>query len=66
MSKAAKQRFCPAGQRSISPAECGEFRGSRYACPADCLYSPLATANYGMLLALEKGVDDACMARVGN
>jgi hypothetical protein len=66
MSKAAKQRFCPAGQRSISPAECGEFRGSRYACPAGCLYSPLATANYGMLLALEKGVDDACMARVGN
>jgi len=66
MSKAAKERFCPAEQRRISPAECGEFRGSRYACPAGCLYSPLASANYEMLLALEEGLDQACMARVRN
>lgn len=57
MSKAAKHRFCPAVQRKISAAECGENRGSRYACPADCLHSPLASANYILMLELENEAD---------
>jgi hypothetical protein len=57
MSKAAKHRFCPAVKHEISPAECGENRGSRYACPSDCLYSPLASANYELLLEVEDEVD---------
>ncbi|HZM03135.1 MAG TPA: hypothetical protein VFC44_08925 [Candidatus Saccharimonadales bacterium] len=57
MSKAAKHRFCPAVQREISAAECGQNRGSRYACPSACLYSPLAPANYSLLLELESEVD---------
>jgi hypothetical protein len=57
MSKTAKQRFCPAVRRQISSAECGENRGSRYACPSDCLFSPLACANYELLLELESEVD---------
>src|ERR1700683_2975953 len=57
MSKIAKHRFCPAIQRQISSAECGENRGSRYACPSDCLFSLLAGANYDLLLELENEVD---------
>ena len=62
MSKYSKKRSCPAVGRDISTAECGENRGSRYACPAHCVYSPLAPANYLQLLELEDGVDHKCMA----
>jgi hypothetical protein len=57
MSKVAKRRFCPAVQREISSAECGENRGSRYACPPECSFSPVAPANYIQLLELEETVD---------
>lgn len=57
MSKAGKRRFCPAVQREISPAECGDNRGSRYACPAECAFNPFAPANYTDFLELEKNVD---------
>jgi len=57
MSKSAKRRFCPVVGREIFSAECGENRGSRYACPADCPYSPFAPANYDQLLDLEELVD---------
>lgn len=61
MSKASKRRQCPAVKREITAAECGENRGSRYECPADCAYSLLAPANYVQLLELEGAVDKKCM-----
>lgn len=57
MSKSGKRRPCPAVGHEISSAECGEHRGSKYACPAECGFSPLAPANYGQLLELESAVD---------
>ncbi|MBI4663989.1 MAG: hypothetical protein HY735_34765 [Verrucomicrobia bacterium] len=57
MSKISKQRECPAAGHRITAAECGENRGSRYACPAECSYFPFAPANYEALLALEAQVD---------
>lgn len=53
MSKATQQRFCPAVQREISSAECGENRQSKYACPADCEFNPFAPQNYDTYFELE-------------
>ncbi|MHB8519895.1 MAG: hypothetical protein ACYDH9_03965 [Limisphaerales bacterium] len=53
MSKAAKRRTCPAAGREISAAECGENRGSQYACPADCPHNPFAPASYDALLEID-------------
>lgn len=53
MSKATQQRFCPAVQRQISAAECGENRQSKYACPADCGFNPFAPQNYDQYFELE-------------
>lgn len=64
MSKASKKRFCPAEQREMSSAECGEGRGSRFACPAECAFSPFASANYRQLLELEEQVDKLCLDRL--
>ena len=64
MSKLANRRLCPAVQREITSAECGENRGSRYACPANCSFSPLASANYSQLLALEQPLDNQCLQRL--
>ncbi len=64
MSKSAKRRSCPAIQREITSAECGENRGSRYACPANCSFSPLASDNYSQLLALEQALDNQCLQRL--
>lgn len=61
MSKASKKRFCPAEKREMSSAECGEGRGSRFACPADCSFSPFASGNYSQLLELEEQVDKQCL-----
>ena len=61
MSKYSKRRACPAAGRDISTAECGEKRGSQYACPVDCAYSPLAPANYLQLLEIEDSLDHKCM-----
>ncbi len=61
MSKASKKRACPAVGRTITSAECGENRVSRYACPADCPYLPFAPKNYSQLLELETRVDKESM-----
>lgn len=61
MSKYSKKRPCPAAGHEISTADCGEGRGSRYACPADCPHSPWAPFNYLQLLELEDGLDRKCM-----
>ena len=53
MSKASKWRSCPALSRDISPADCGEQRQSRLACPVDCPHNPFAPANYSQLLEME-------------
>ncbi len=64
MSKASKKRACPVVGQAITNAECGENRGSKYACPADCQHSLLASANYSHLLELEEAVDRASMERL--
>ena len=64
MSKASKKRACPAVRHEITPAECGEGRGRKYACPAHCLFSPFAPANYTQLLELEAAVDKESLARL--
>lgn len=48
----------------MSSAECGEGRSSRFACPADCAFSPFASANYRQLLELEEQVDRLCLDRL--
>ncbi len=53
-----KQRDCPAVGRTISAAECGENRASRYVCPADCPHNPWNPAHYEQSLAIE----DAALA----
>jgi len=64
MSKASKQRPCPALGRSISPADCGEQRQSRLACPADCAHNPFGPANYPQLLEIENRLDTKCMEQL--
>lgn len=56
--------MCPVVGHEISSAECGEGRGSRFACPADCAFSPLASANYSQLLELEAELDKLSLARL--
>lgn len=57
MGRASKNRACPAAGHPITPAECGEGRGSRFACPADCRFNPFAPANYSQLLQIEQELD---------
>jgi hypothetical protein len=57
MSKSSKHRPCPAAQREITSAECGEHRNSKYLCPADCPFNPFAPANYSQLLEMEQRLD---------
>jgi hypothetical protein len=57
MSKTTKRRDCPALQKEITAADCGENRNSRYNCPAHCGFNPLAPAQYSQLLELERSVD---------
>ncbi|HNQ87897.1 MAG TPA: hypothetical protein PKM73_04610 [Verrucomicrobiota bacterium] len=57
MTKSAKRRFCPLMQRDLSPAECGDNRVSRYACPADCIFNPYGPANYEAALALDDSLN---------
>jgi len=63
MSKASKQRPCPALGQSITPATCGEQRESRLKCPADCAYNPFNPANYSGLLEIEDRVDAMTLNR---
>src|SRR5688572_4024912 len=65
MNKSGKRRMCPAVDREISSAECGEGRGSRFACPANCGFSPFSPANYSHLLELEGELDRLSLIRLG-
>lgn len=57
MSKSSKHRPCPAAQREITSAECGEYRNSKYLCPPDCIFNPFAPVNYSQLLEMEQRLD---------
>ena len=61
MSKASKQRDCPAVGRMISATECVAKRHQPYACPATCPHDPFAPENYSRLLELEGRVDHKSM-----
>ncbi len=61
MSKIHKKRFCPAIGRDITSGDCGEGRNSRFNCPAECPFNPLAPANYSQLLELEERVDEEAL-----
>ncbi len=63
MSKAAKRRMCPAVQREITAAECGENRISHYRCPPECSYNVFAPTNYEQILILEDVLDSKTSAR---
>lgn len=65
MSKASKQRPCPALGREISSADCGEQRQSRLVCPADCAHNPFAAANYTQLLEIEERLDGKTLEKLG-
>ena len=64
MGQAKKRRACPAINREITPAECGENRLSRYACPESCPFNPFAAANYMALLQAENALDLTSMKRI--
>lgn len=64
MGQSKKLRSCPAVGREIAPAECGENRLSRYACPEGCPFNPFAAANYTALLAGEDRLDGAIFKRL--
>ena len=65
MSK-GKLRDCPAVNRAITAQECGESRGTKRACPANCAYFPFTPENYESWLDLEdmrqvdRAYQDAC------
>jgi hypothetical protein len=61
MSKASKNRACPAVDREIPVAECGARRHNPYACPATCPHDPFAPANYSRFLELEGKLDRQSM-----
>src|ERR1039457_4645281 len=64
MSKISKLRPCPALNRDISPADCGEQRQSRLACPAGCAHNPFAPQHYSELLEIEDRLDHPTMERL--
>jgi hypothetical protein len=64
MSKSSKLRPCPALGRDISPADCGEQRQSRLACPESCAHNPFAPANYSQLLEIEDRLDHKTVERL--
>src|SRR5688572_6815575 len=57
MSKANKRRYCPALEREITSAECGENRNSRYQCPGSCSFNLFAPQNYSQVLEAEERLD---------
>src|SRR3954471_3434216 len=66
MSKAKKHlRPCPALGREITPAECGEGRGSAYRCPLECPFFPFTPANYDKHGEIEDRLINKAFARAG-
>ncbi len=61
MSKASKNRACPAVGRQIPVSDCVAQRHSSYACPATCPHDPFAPENYSRLLELEGKLDRQSM-----
>ena len=61
MAKQSKHRMCLAVGHDITSAECGENRNSRYTCPDDCAFNPLASANYLSYLEQETRMYEQCM-----
>jgi hypothetical protein len=64
------QRPCPAIRGFISPADCGEQRGSKLDCPAECPFFPFGSAGGDELWvktdsAWTKKAIDYVIARVG-
>jgi len=49
MSKASKNRACPALGKTISSGVCGSQRNTAIACPADCEFNPFSAKNEGPL-----------------
>lgn len=49
-------RHCPALNEAISSQRCGSERGSKIACPGNCIHSPYAIANYDKGMALTQGL----------
>lgn len=65
MGQAKKnKRDCPVVGHVISPAECGDGRGSRYACPESCPHNPWAAANYERALQIEDGLTAKMIRRL--
>lgn len=64
MSKSSKRRPCPALDREITAAECGEGRISLIRCPADCVFNPFAPAHYAQLLEIEGVLDKKTFQRL--
>lgn len=63
MSQKRNRRDCPAAGKSITSAECGAGRNSRYDCPLECLHNPYNAHNYDQLLAIEERVDGASVGQ---
>jgi len=61
MSKASKNRPCPAVGREILVSECVAKRHNPYACPATCPHDPFAPTNYSRFLELEGKLDRQTM-----
>src|SRR5262245_2572677 len=61
MSASQKHRFCPALNRQITSAECGENRNSQYRCPESCVFNPFAPQNYSQALEAEARFDDLAL-----
>lgn len=59
-----KERHCPALNRLVTPAECGENRTSRITCPADCRHNPWSPSTYEQALAIETAVYDKLRQRL--
>jgi len=53
---AKPKRHCPTLGEVILSSRCGEERGVRIACTADCEFNPFAPRNYGSFLDLEEKV----------
>jgi hypothetical protein len=58
------KRDCPVAGHVISPAECGDGRRSRHACPESCPHNPWAAANYERALQIEDGLTAKMMRRL--
>ncbi len=64
MGQAKKKRDCPATGKAITPAECGEKRGSVYACPASCPFNPWILENYAQTIDIHDRMTPKAVAAI--